>query len=462
MSLFARGVRSLTRNLFTRITLVILLGVVMIAVIAESAVSSVMNRNFDDQLRIGADLLVNLMYDELQDISHHPSQTQEPLLSFEDRQAFNSYARWRMFRIWYAGDLRLASPAGPPPVMPKAADFGHFTLVRDHGETWRVYAVAAAGGNPVVEVGERVRVRQDLIGRIALELAAPFVIIALLLLLILWFSIRTGLRDLAAFSLTLSHQKDRPPFHPLTAAEWPLELEQLTRVINGLFGRIEQSLNRERAFIDMAAHQLRTPLGGLSLEAQLCAGTEDPEELAERLERLNASTRRVAQLVDQLLTLAQIEAAPRGGDSRVRIKSVLAPVIADIAPQAARRGVEIAVDGDDIEVRAGEMALQLMLSNLIGNAVKYSPDSAEVVIRLSREDGVTTIDIADHGPGLNDADKVQAFDRFWQAPTAAAGSGLGLAIAREAADAIGARLDLLDRDDGQNGLMARVTLNFSR
>lgn len=458
MRLFARGVRSLTRNLFTRITLVILLGVIMIAVIAESAVSSVMNRNFDDQLRIGANLLVNLMYDELQDISRHPAQTQEPLLSFEDRQAFDSFARWRMFRIWYGGELRLASPSGPPPILPRPGQLGRFTVIRDHGEEWRVYAVAAAGGNPVVEVGERLRVRHDLIGRIALELAAPFIVVALLLLLVLWFSIRTGLKDLAAFSLALSHQKDRPPFYPLTAAEWPLELEQLVGVINGLFARIELSLNRERAFIDMAAHQLRTPLGGLSIEAQLCARTEDPQELAERLERLNTSTRRVAQLVDQLLTLAQIEAAPRGGDGLIAIKSVLSPVIADIAPQAARRGVEIAVDGDDIEVRASEMALQLLLSNLIGNAVKYSPDGAEVVIRLAGDARAATIDITDHGPGMSDADKAQAFDRFWQAPTAAAGSGLGLAIAREAADAVGAQLELTDRDDGQNGLAARVTL----
>jgi len=348
-----RDRRSLTRRLFSRATSVILVGIVLIALAAETLVASIINSNFDEQLQLSSHLLINLMYEELQGMHNTPGAAptdvvQPPLLSYEDRMAFAGYARWRTFRIWYGGRLRMASLTGPPRVRPSAAQSGQFSMVRGGGETWRIYTYAASGGGPIVEVGERMSIRGAMISRVSLILATPFMLIAFLLLLALWFTTRDGLAGLSAFSLFLSRQKDRPPFRELDAADWPTELEGLIGVINGLFRRIEAGIAHERKFVDMAAHQLRTPLSGLSIEAQLCARMTDPAELEPRLQRLYQSTRRVSALVDQLLNLAQIEAVIPDDDQAVAVRAMLATVIADLAPEAARRGVDLAIEGDDL------------------------------------------------------------------------------------------------------------------
>jgi signal transduction histidine kinase len=454
-----RDQRSLTRRLFSRATYVILVGIVLIALAAETLVASIINSNFDEQLQLSSHLLVNLMYEELQGMHNTPGAAptdvvQPPLLSYEDRMAFAGYARWRTFRIWYGGRLRMASVTGPPLRLPSAAQRGQFSMVRGGGETWRIYTYAAAGGDPIVEVGERMSIRGAMISRVSLILATPFMLIALLLLLALWFTTRDGLAGLSAFSLFLSRQKDRPPFRELDAADWPTELEGLIGVINGLFRRIEAGIAHERKLVDMAAHQLRTPLSGLSIEAQLCARMTDPVELAPRLQRLYQSTRRVSALVDQLLNLAQIEAVIPDGDQAVMVRAVLATVIADLAPEAARRGVDLAIEGDDLTLNGTELALQLMLSNIVGNAVKHAPPGSEVVVRLSLDGGHRRIEVEDAGPGISDEAKRVAFDRFWQQDKGVpGGSGLGLSIAWEAAVRLGGQLRLADRADGKSGLV---------
>ncbi len=455
-----RDPRSLTRRLFTRATVVILIGIVLTGFAAETVVASIINNNFDEQLELSSHLLINLMYEELQDMQSHPgvatNATQPPLLSYEDRMAFAGYARWRTFRIWYGGRLRMASVTGPPVVLPQLAQTDRFSVVKADGEVWRIYTFAAPHGDPVVEVGERVKVRGDVIRRVSLALAAPFMLIAAMLLLGLWYTTRDGLEGLKAFSLFLSKQTDRPPFRQLTAGDWPTELEGLVEVINTLFRRIEAGIIHERKFIDMAAHQLRTPLSGLSIEAQLCARIDDKAEQRPRLEHLYQSTRRVSALVDQLLNLAQIESVAPNASLAVEVYPVLSSVIADLAPDAARRGVELAIEGEDLTLGGTELAVHLMLSNIVGNAVKHSPPGEEVVVRLARVDGRKRIEVEDSGPGLDAVGKRMAFDRFWQSQTnEAGGSGLGLSIAWEAAVRLGGTLQLMDRADGKRGLLVR-------
>ena len=453
-----RDPRSLTRRLFSRATVVILIGIVLTGFAAETVVASIINRNFDEQLELSSHLLINLMYEELQDMQARPvvAAAQPPLLSYEDRMAFAGYARWRTFRIWYGGRLRMASVSGPPEALPRPGETGRFSIVRAGGDVWRIYTFAAPRGDPVVEVGERLKVRHDVIRRVSLALAAPFMLIAALLLLGLWYTTRDGLEGLKAFSVFLSKQKDRPPFRQLDACDWPTELEELIAVINGLFRRIEAGIIHERKFIDMAAHQLRTPLSGLSIEAQLCARIDDRAEQQPRLERLYQSTRRVSALVDQLLNLAQIESVAANADAFVSVHPVLAAVIADLAPDAARRGVELAIEGDDLTLAGTELAVHLMLSNIVGNAVKHSPPNEEVVVRVTRFEGSARIEVEDAGPGLDAVGKRMAFDRFWQSQTnEAGGSGLGLSIAWEAAVRLGGSLRLMDRADGKRGLVVR-------
>jgi signal transduction histidine kinase len=162
----------------------------------------------------------------------------------------------------------------------------------------------------------------------------------------------------------------------------------------------------------------------------------------------------VSALVDQLLNLAQIEAEVPDSGEAVTVRPTLATVIADLAPQAARRGVDLAIEGEDLTLTGTELAVQLMLSNIVGNAVKHAPPGSEVVVRLSFENGRSHIEVEDTGPGLDDEAKRLAFDRFWQQDKGTSGgSGLGLSIAWEAAVRLGGHLRLADRADGRRGLV---------
>jgi len=308
------------------------------------------------------------------------------------------------------------------------------------------------------QVGERLDVRKKQIVQIATELAMPFIVIASLMLLVVWFSIRRGLTDLDRFSFFLSRQNERPPFAILPARDWPVELSHLIGVINGLFRRIEVGVLHERKFIDMAAHQLRTPLSGLSIEAQLCARIKDPEVLKEHLSRLQSAAHRVSGLVDQLLTLAQIDALAPGEKWAVSIIDVLSDIIADMAPVAARRGMEMAMDGPDFALIGSRTAIELLISNLLDNAIKYGPEGSDILIRLSVDEAKNRgrVEISDHGPGMTAEERQQAFERFWQAAKGRSqGAGLGLAIAREAANSLNGELSLHDRPFGTQGLLVR-------
>ncbi len=446
-------------------TLVTFLGVLAIAGIAATAVRAKVDQIFDQQLVLGANLLVNLMRDELTDIRRETGHVMEvddmPLLSAEDREAFNAYANWRMFRIWYHGKLRLKSDTGPDVGAPLASENSNFRYVTSAGQTWRIYTLAAVGGNPMVQVGERMEVRNQLVHNIALQLGAPFIGIAVLLMVMIWISLRNGLRDLDGYSARLAKQQGSPPFVPVKAEEWPSELGQLTAVINGLFHRIEEGVQHERTFAEMAAHQLRTPLAALSLEAQLCSRIDDPTELKTRLLALNGATTRIAKLVDQLLVLARLGATEGAGEGPRSARECVASVLAEFAPLIAERHIDTALEGEDFLFQGSQTATWLVLSNLIENALSHTPPGGELEIALKPDQSLRQglIEVRDSGPGMSLADRERAFDRFWRSPANVhSGSGLGLAIARDAADLLSAKLSLHDRADGRPGLVATLAL----
>jgi signal transduction histidine kinase len=430
---------------------------ILIAAVAAATVSSLVNRGFDAQLRLGSLMLVSLMSEELAAQRGLSARTapscEHPLLSAEDREAFADFARWRRFRIWYGGRVCWASPGAHSLKTPQAAAFNRFAYETMRGQTWRYYTYAAPDNGPIVQVGEPLRVRHRIVARMALTMVLPFLVIAGLLLAALLRGMRIGLGGLYRFGDRLAVQRDRPPFRPLQSEDWPRELQPLTATLNRLFERIEAAALRERRFIDMAAHQLRTPLAGLSIEAQLAARSETPEELDMRLQGLNASTRRIAALMDQVLVLARVETGIFAEERAISVRAVLASVIADQAAVAARRGVEIAVEGDDLVLFGHDALLHPLLANLIDNAVKHSPDGAEVLVEI----GADRVIIVDRGEGMSEDERKLAFERFWKASgNARPGSGLGLAIALEAAKGLGAHLVLEARSDAWQGLQATV------
>ena len=417
---------------------------------------------YDGQLIIGANVLRALMADELakQRRIAQPGAAltvDDALLSEEDRHAFNSYAEWRMFRVWREGRLVLRSDTGPPETAAPTQD-GFRTLKRHH-HSWRIYTLRAPDDDVRVEVGEREDIRTVLVRGIALGLAVPLLVLIPVAGLLIWLALDGGLRALRNLLAEVGRRSVRD-LSPLSLTPWPRDLHPLVLAINRLFDRIQRSLQHERRFLDQAAHQLRTPLTAVKLQAQMIAQETDPTERAAITAELVASVDRASAMTDSLLTLASLEASPGGpptasGD----LKAETVAAITDLAPIAARRGVRLSFDGEG-EMPSGEgPLLRLVAANLIENAVRHTSPDSEVVVRLRPTQGGWRLSVTDSGPGLPAAEREVVLQRFHRGRDAApGGAGLGLSIVVEALRLLGGRLELADREDGRPGLDARADI----
>jgi signal transduction histidine kinase len=452
---------SLLSRLFGRMGLLSLVIVMSVGLAAFFIAQHRINKVYDDQLIIGANVLRALMSDEMKEAASKgpPAggelEVDDSLLSTEDRQAFDNYAEWRMFRVWLGPRLVLRSDTGPNEAAPPKAE-GFSDIDAGHRQ-WRIYTLSVPAGNVKVEVGERTDIRLVLVRGIAVGLAVPLLLLIPTAALLIWLSLNDGLQALRALLAEIGRRSMRD-LSPLPLDPWPRDLHPLVRSINRLFERIDRALQQERRFLDDAAHQLRTPLAAVKLQAQMIASETDPKEREALTAQLAASVDRASAMTDSLLTLARLEAqaaAGQGGDLRRETVSAMG----DLAPVAARRGVEFSFEGRGDMPAGDPVLLRLIAANLIDNAVNHAPAGSEVVVRLATVDGRHRLTVIDAGPGVPPVERDRVVQRFHRGERATPhGSGLGLSIVVEALRLLGGKLSLLNRDDGRPGLKVQVEL----
>jgi signal transduction histidine kinase len=199
-------------------------------------------------------------------------------------------------------------------------------------------------------------------------------------------------------------------------------------------------------------------LAAVKLQAQMIARETDPDERQALTAQLTASVDRASALTDSLLTLARLEArtgagAGAGGD----LKHETVEALADLAPLAARRGVELSFEGDGPMPAGDATLLRLIAANLLENAINHAPPGTEVLVRLWTDEAGHHLSVSDAGSGIPATERERVLQRFYRGPDAVpSGSGLGLSIVVEALRLIEGRLALLDREDGARGLRARA------
>ena len=343
--------------------------------------------------------------------------------------------------------------------LPTRAVLG-FSDVTQDGTRYRVYSVQTPF--------QTIQIAQDMDGRVARAraLAAramlPMAVIAPLLMLILWWVIR---RSLDPIERTRQQVAARAvdDLSPLPAGDLPDEVRPLVQEINLLFGRLHTAFDAQKAFVADAAHELRSPLTALKLQAQALARTQDEEARTLAAARLNQGIERAIRLMNQLLVLARHEAdgPATAATQRLNLQDLVQQAVAEVLPQAQERSIDLGVlPGASAWVEGDADALLILLRNLLENAVKYTPRNGHVDVSVRTADGAPGVLVEDSGPGIPEADRERAFDRFFRSTQAgASGSGLGLAIARAIARRHAAALKL-DRSERLGGL--RVELQFSR
>jgi two-component system OmpR family sensor kinase len=352
--------------------------------------------------------------------------------------------------------------------LPPRAVLG-FSDVEANGNRYRVYSLQTPS--------QTVQIAQDLDDRaararaLALNAVLPFVLLTPLLMLAVWWVIT---RSLAPVERTRREVARRAAddLSPLANEGLPDEVRPLVDELNLLFGRVRGAFETQKNFVADAAHELRSPLTALKLQAQALRRTDaDPAAREAAVARLNQGIDRAIRGVEQLLLLAREEAgsgqAP-GAAGRADLQQVVKLAVADVLPQARNRNIDLGLAGNPSaqetpEVSGQAEALRILLRNLLENAVKYTPTDGRVDVSLDEQQGQPVLTVEDSGPGIAPENRLRVFDRFFRASDTAqeTGSGLGLAIVKAIADRHGAAL-VLGRSERLGGLKVEVRFAAAR
>jgi two-component system OmpR family sensor kinase len=251
---------------------------------------------------------------------------------------------------------------------------------------------------------------------------------------------------------------------PIQGLEVPEEVEPLVGSLNDLLMRLKAARDVQRAFVADAAHELRSPLTALQLQVQLVERADSDDARNEALADLKNGLQRTTHAVHQMLTLARQEpGAAEYTVAPVNLAALARSLVVDHQRLAEARHLDLGVtEADERAVVQGDAdALRILLANLVGNALRYTPAGGRVDVACGLSDDGVFLEVVDTGPGIPESERDRVFDRFYRRSNegvatdgSKSGSGLGLSIVRTIANRHGAAVSLSESKSG--GLRVRV------
>ena len=289
----------------------------------------------------------------------------------------------------------------------------------------------------LVEVGETLEKRSQLSNKIIASVILPQFVIIPLAVILVWFGLSQGLRPLNRLRERIEARREAD-LSPIVAARVPEELQPLTEAFNSMLARMQHNMDAQRRFISDAAHQMRTPLTGLKMQAQLAMRESDPAQLRYALGNISSSVDRASHLVDQLLAMARAEASEHSQQELVAVDldHLLHEIVENWVVRALERRIDLGYEpAGPAYIMGNVFLLREMINNLLDNALRYTPDEGRVTARVVPQGDFVLLEIEDSGIGIADDEAYKVFDRFYRVEgTGVEGSGLGLSIVREIAE----------------------------
>jgi len=356
-------------------------------------------------------------------------------------------------QIWTADNSLFFSSiddAGPPKQSPG------LHVLEWQGTEWRIFTLQEGGMTIQVATTSASRARK--FAAIAPWLLLPLVVLVVVLGLLIRAAVGRALAPLQQVRAEVS-QRGVSSLHALDMHDMPDEVAPLVATLNELLVRLDEALIAQRRFIADAAHELRSPLTAVKLQAQLAsrANTQSEREIA--LAQLTGGVDRAAHLVEQLLHMARLEPSARQSAFKtLSLDALIKKVVADFSAQADARDIDLGVGAcASINLTGQAESLRMLLGNLLDNALRYSPTGGRVDVELGKENNQAVISVYDSGPGIPEAERERVFERFYRvAGSDVPGSGLGLSIVRQVAVMHGGHIELNTATTG--GLSVRVVL----
>ncbi|MBQ0934535.1 sensor histidine kinase [Ideonella paludis] len=359
--------------------------------------------------------------------------------------------------IWRDGQLvysppHLPHPAAPTP-MGEMVDLGHGAAGQlCKAEASSPYIVCFTTQGPhffIRAIGGTLKDYMQVLLYMAI-LSGPF------MLPIYWWAmgpVRRLSRQIAA--------RQPEQLDPIDVQKHPKELRAMVAALNHWMAELQSSRMRERLFLANAAHELRTPLTAIQVNAEQLQRQTGPE-VDGALAPLLSGCRRMTRVVEQLMRLVRhesevmVEAEPQLLD----LARVLESRLAELSSVADRKSVTLELQAAlGLRVWAPPESLESLIDNIVGNAIKYVDSGGEVLVRLTQRDHTALLDVEDNGPGIAEADRERAFQRFTRLdnPRSESGAGLGLSIVQSVTQALGGQV-ALRRSERLGGLQVHIEL----
>ena len=332
-----------------------------------------------------------------------------------------------------------------------------FSTAESNGVAYRV--LTARSDTQIIEVGQNMSARQQTAGSLALRTVAPIAMMMPLLGLVVWWVVGRSLAPLSRVRGQVAARR-ADDLSPVSESGLPDEIYPLVQELNLLLARVGHAFQAQQSFVGDAAHELRSPLAALKLQAQALQRAIGDEARGVAIARLLSGIDRATRLVEQLLVLARQEASAAGGAVQpVSLAHQAALAVTDAAATARARGVDIGLErADEDRIIGNAEALAILLRNLLDNAIRYAPPSGRVDVEIVAAGGDVVLTVEDSGPGIEPDHRERVLDRFYRVSGAdGTGSGLGLAIVKSIA-ALHAATVTLDDSPRLGGL--RVAVRF--
>lgn len=361
-----------------------------------------------------------------------------------------------LIQIWNKGVLSYSS--FPSLALPQQQEGGVETVFFDQQE-WRYYALAQ--DNWLIQVSQPIPVRHTVIWDVYWEILVLILIQFPLLVGVIWFLIGYGFKPLQKISASIG-RRNANFLGKISLDDAPQEVRAMIDALNSLLERLDRTLKAQREFTADAAHELRSPLTALSLQLDMLRRAKTEKEKVEAIDALYRGVDRSTHLVQQLLELARQE--PDGLQNVTEactLHDILKKVYQQYEALARSKAIDFKmVQLDNAFIQGDENSLQVMIGNLVNNAILYTQHGGKVELLLRNSKEGVQISVADNGAGIPEEEKQRIFDRFYRiVGTKATGSGLGLYIVKTIAVRHNARIEVAE---GLDNIGTTFTVIFNR
>jgi two-component system sensor histidine kinase QseC len=364
-----------------------------------------------------------------------------------------------VFQLWHEDQLLARSANAPQEPLTQRRQRG-FADSQVAGKAWRVFVTQGRERDVRILVGELQSVRREIVLASLTSILKPMLWTLPLLALGIWWTVRGSVRPLGRLGNAVATRQPQS-LAPLTTEGVPPEVLPLVTALNELFARMARLLATEQQFTADAAHELRTPIAGIRMQAQVAQGATDTQERARALQATVQGCDRATRLVEQLLQLARLDAeSTHDSGSSTPLAEVARQVAADLQATAEHRRQRIVLReplAPAVRIPLPEPLARVLLRNLLDNALRYSPEGAEVQLQVCAQDnGQAQLVVQDSGPGLAPAEQARLGERFFRVlGTGQSGSGLGWSIIQRIARLHHLQVNT-DRSPELGGLRVRV------